>query len=254
MFTRITSNGGSDTKIVNVNDNSHIILSEEQGVVKDKPFDIPLSADQVFNGEAYIHKLPVPLGDVPNSIFVAAPRIWSFIFGANYDSEKIGKSCVSLSGAFTKLGLQSGHIRNSRKSLIAKCKANGEAVPASLHLSGEHEYSFSIVGLLMCLVMLSCGLGHWKASEDQRLRAVSLGKAFIDCVIFGHLAWTSSGVTVMIEDGKLDCGFLFESQKDSIARQRLSGNVCLFISIVQFVFLLACSYVFMCVCMELGFV
>jgi hypothetical protein len=218
---RTSSKGGTDClQVYSKASNDSGWVDNLSVRVRGKPYTIP-GAGEPFCGEAYIRAIPIMVSDVPCSIWITLATIWSHIFGEDFSSEMIANSFKYLPKSLAKVEIDPCHVRKSRKSILAHCRAADLAAPTGTWISSELQFNLSIYGIIPLMVVLSSKGGHYKLNDVERERARNLGKGFIDVCLAGSVCFSIDGTVFLFENLQLDYAVLAESQESLGKHSRL---------------------------------
>jgi hypothetical protein len=211
-------------KITSTRQDTSWWYSDVSSRLKGHAFTITLPDGGSFAGEAYVRMVPILLGDTPCCIWVTCAALWTYIFSADYDSEMIGKAGQFIPNALGKLGLHGAHFRCSKKSLSARAQASKSPPAGDVWASSEQQFSFSIKGLVAWLLIVVSSTGHWKLTDEERQRALQLGKGLIDTCLKDKVCFSVGSTVVLVENGSVDGVVLYESQRDLHHSTRLLSD------------------------------
>ena len=200
-------------------------LTDLAGRIQGHVFRVPLSTGSVFEGEVYLRAVPIIVDDLPCSAWITCTAVWSFLFGDAFDSERIGKTGRYVPASLARMGVSGCNFRRSKKSLEAASKAEHASSCASVWISGEQQFSFSVVGLIAWLLEAASGRRHWNLSDDERARSEALCKGIIDVSVRGTVCFRVCDINIVFEDGKLDVVAFHHSQKAFHKGARLHGVI-----------------------------
>jgi len=183
-----------------------------------------------WKGEAYVHQVPVDTKKCASRVFFCLNWVAGSIFNeTDTRGNFIGKHCADWKHALVSMDVDASHIRESAKALAAQARAGRKAVPASVQLSSEMEFSVSCTGLLALLTYFaaSARMKHLKAVNGI-LATLSLARLLLDKFLAGHsFAFESNGggCTVVLCNNVVDLDALAESQLSDRSSSRIGKDL-----------------------------